>query len=70
MDGAIQASEIWESRYIASHFYKEEDFPIGLLSVLIPFLKVYLALTAHRSLRPGRFGFLTEPGITQKWRHF
>ena len=34
MDGAIQAIEIWESRYIAPYFSKEEGFPICLLSVL------------------------------------
>ena len=34
IDGAIQAIEISESRYIAPYFSKEEGFPICLLSVL------------------------------------
>ncbi len=33
---------------------------------LIPFLKVCIALTLHRPSGPGRFGFLTEPGITER----
>ena len=31
---------------------------------VIPFLKVYIALTGHRPPRSRRFGFLTEPQVS------